>query len=235
MGFEQIRKKGKLPGFTIEEKYDLEYGKGAVLEMLDDGFIAGKRVLLIDDVLATGGTVFAGARLVERLGGTVVGLACVIEIPVMGGRAKLLHYPVQSLISVLENTLVTGVEYCVDIVAFDHRSKFELPILVERLSEPLGIAFPGGHIEYESAYAAASRELFEETGCTAIVVEYLETLASLGRDPRGEKVSIVVKVEANTSSLKGEAEKTRPFIPQRGAVPPLETFVLGHNELWLRL
>ena len=233
--FVQIRKKGKLPGKVVTQAYSLEYGE-AEIEMIDDGFIAGKRVLLVDDLLATGGTGAAGALLIERLKGIVVGFACVTEIPILGGRGKLMHYPVQSLISVIENTLVTDVEYCVDMLTFDHNSDRKGPILVKRLSEPLGNAMPGGRIDDgESVYAAAKRELVEETGCKAKRISYLETLASLGRDPRGVKVSIVVNVEADTSSLRGEPGKTIPFEADMKNWPPMETFVFGHGEFLSRI
>jgi len=88
LGFVPIRKKGKLPGAVIAEAYQLEYGE-AVMEIHDDAVAPGARVLLVDDLLATGGTAEAGIRLIERLGGRVVGCAFVIDLPDLGGRAKL--------------------------------------------------------------------------------------------------------------------------------------------------
>lgn len=87
-GFVPIRKKGKLPGPTISEDYQLEYGE-AVVEIHDDAIVPGEKVLVVDDLLATGGTAAAGIRLVERLGGEIVGCAFVIDLPDLGGRAKL--------------------------------------------------------------------------------------------------------------------------------------------------
>ncbi|AGI69283.1 adenine phosphoribosyltransferase Apt [Octadecabacter antarcticus 307] len=87
-GFVPIRKKGKLPGATIEQAYTLEYGE-AVMEIHDDAIEAGVKVLVVDDLLATGGTAAAGIKLLERLGGDVVGCAFVIDLPELGGRAKL--------------------------------------------------------------------------------------------------------------------------------------------------
>ncbi len=87
-GFVPIRKKGKLPGAVISEAYVLEYGE-AVMEMHDDSLAPGARVLLVDDLLATGGTAEAGIRLIERLRGKVVGCAFVIDLPDLGGRARL--------------------------------------------------------------------------------------------------------------------------------------------------
>ena len=88
VGFVPIRKKGKLPGATISEAYTLEYGE-AVVEVHDDAITAGEKVLLVDDLLATGGTAEAGIKLVERLGGELVGCAFIIDLPDLGGRAKL--------------------------------------------------------------------------------------------------------------------------------------------------
>jgi len=88
VGFVPIRKKGKLPGPTIAEEYTLEYGQ-AVMEIHDDALHAGERVLIVDDLLATGGTAEAGIRLVERLGAEVVGCAFVIDLPDLGGHARL--------------------------------------------------------------------------------------------------------------------------------------------------
>lgn len=88
LGFVPIRKQGKLPGTTISESYALEYGK-ATVEIHDDAIEAGKSVLLIDDLLATGGTASAGIRLVERLGAKVDSCAFVVDLPELGGRKKL--------------------------------------------------------------------------------------------------------------------------------------------------
>lgn len=87
-GFVPMRKKGKLPARTVEQSYKLEYGE-AVLEAHDDAIRPGEKVLLVDDLLATGGTAEAGLRLIERLGGEAVGCAFVIDLPELGGRALL--------------------------------------------------------------------------------------------------------------------------------------------------
>ena len=87
-GFVPIRKKGKLPGRTIAQDYKLEYGD-AVIEVHDDAFLPGEKVLLVDDLLATGGTAEAGIKLIERLGAEVVGCAFVVDLPDLGGRTKL--------------------------------------------------------------------------------------------------------------------------------------------------
>ena len=86
--FVPIRKKGKLPGKTVVEAYKLEYGE-AVVEIHDDAFRAGARVLLLDDLLATGGTAVAGVKLIERLGGQIVAASFVVNLPELGGEKRL--------------------------------------------------------------------------------------------------------------------------------------------------
>ena len=87
-GFVPIRKKGKLPAATIGESYQLEYGTAEV-EIHDDAIHPGERILLVDDLLATGGTAEAGIRLVERLGGEIVSCAFLVDLPDLGGRRRL--------------------------------------------------------------------------------------------------------------------------------------------------
>ena len=98
VGFIPIRKKGKLPGTVISEAYQLEYGE-AVMEIHDDALRPGERVLIVDDLLATGGTAAAGIKLCERLGAEVIGCAFVIDLPELGGRKLLegLGYEVHAL------------------------------------------------------------------------------------------------------------------------------------------
>ncbi|MEE9284491.1 MAG: adenine phosphoribosyltransferase [Dehalococcoidia bacterium] len=86
--FVPIRKKGKLPGVTAEIEYALEYGT-ATVEIHQDGVLPGKRVLIADDVLATGGTMVAARALVERLGGHIVSLVVLLELEDLGGRQRL--------------------------------------------------------------------------------------------------------------------------------------------------
>ena len=93
-----MRKEGKLPWETDREEYALEYGT-AVLEIHKDAIDPGERVLIVDDVLATGGTARATARLVERLGGKVIGIACLVELTFLNGREKLSGYDFFSLIT----------------------------------------------------------------------------------------------------------------------------------------
>jgi adenine phosphoribosyltransferase len=96
-GFVPVRKVGKLPGKTIEVEYQLEYGRDT-LAMHEDAITPGQRVLAVDDLLATGGTMGATLRLVEQLGGKVVGVAFMIELAFLRGRERLKNYPLHSLI-----------------------------------------------------------------------------------------------------------------------------------------
>jgi adenine phosphoribosyltransferase len=91
------RKKGKLPADTISEEYELEYGT-AIVEMHRDSVKPGHSIVIIDDLLATGGTVGAVVRLIERLGGQVTEAAFVVELPPLGGRKRLDPVPVHSLV-----------------------------------------------------------------------------------------------------------------------------------------
>jgi adenine phosphoribosyltransferase len=87
-GFVPLRKKGKLPARTIGQDYELEYGTD-IMEVHEDAIREGERILIVDDLIATGGTAEAGAKLVRRIGGVVVGAAFVIDLPELGGAAKL--------------------------------------------------------------------------------------------------------------------------------------------------
>ena len=95
--FVLVRKKGKLPRETISEKYELEYGS-AEIEMHRDAIKPGQRVVVVDDLIATGGTIEAAARMVERLGGEVVKIIFVMELAGLKGREKLAKYDVESVI-----------------------------------------------------------------------------------------------------------------------------------------
>ena len=96
-GFVPIRKKGKLPAKTIQQEYSLEYGTDS-MEIHEDAIRPGERVLVHDDLLATGGTIQAACRLVERLGGHIVGLSFLIELSFLKGREKLKDYDISSII-----------------------------------------------------------------------------------------------------------------------------------------
>ena len=97
-GFVPVRKAGKLPWQIEQEEYELEYGTD-LLEIHRDAVEPGSRVVIVDDVLATGGTAAATIRLVEKLGGTVIGLAFVIELGFLKGRQKLEGYDALSLVT----------------------------------------------------------------------------------------------------------------------------------------
>ena len=96
--FVLVRKKGKLPCDTISQDYELEYGT-ATLEMHSDSIKPGQKVILLDDLLATGGTLAAAARLIERLGGEVIMIICLLELNGLGGREQLKDYKVETLIT----------------------------------------------------------------------------------------------------------------------------------------
>ena len=96
-GFVPVRKPGKLPAETVSEEYDLEYGTDS-LEIHRDAIVSGDRVLIVDDVIATGGTAAATAKLVEACGGLVTGFGFLVELDFLHGRDKLEGYPVESLV-----------------------------------------------------------------------------------------------------------------------------------------
>lgn len=96
-GFIPVRKKGKLPRETVEMSYDLEYGS-ATIEIHKDAIKPGDKVVLVDDLIATGGTIQAAAKLVEQLGGEVVKMIFLIELPDLGGRKALEGYKVESVV-----------------------------------------------------------------------------------------------------------------------------------------
>ena len=96
-GFVPIRKPGKLPYQPVRETYELEYGSDSI-EMHEDAVKPGERVLIVDDLVATGGTALAAAKLVEAAGGTVAGFGFIIELTFLPGRQKLQGYEVESLI-----------------------------------------------------------------------------------------------------------------------------------------
>jgi len=96
-GFVPVRKTGKLPGKTIRQEYDLEYGTDA-LEMHSDAIVKGDKVLVHDDVLATGGTASATCKLIEKMGGEIVQCNFLLELDFLNGKEKLLNYHVKSLL-----------------------------------------------------------------------------------------------------------------------------------------
>ncbi len=97
-GFVPVRKPEKLPAETMQREYELEYGTDRV-EIHRDAIMPGQRILLVDDLLATGGTMAAAAHLVEALGGTIVKILFLIELTFLNGREKLEGYPIKSIIT----------------------------------------------------------------------------------------------------------------------------------------
>lgn len=98
IGFVPVRKKGKLPFDTISIKYDLEYGKDE-LEIHKDAIKQGQRVAIVDDLLATGGTIDTVAKLVEKIGGTVINMSFLIELTDLKGRERLSKYDIMSMVT----------------------------------------------------------------------------------------------------------------------------------------
>jgi adenine phosphoribosyltransferase len=98
-GVVPIRKQGKLPRRTLSASYELEYGQ-ATLEIHEDAFLTGQRVLLVDDVLATGGTARAGVELIEHAGGAVAGVTVILELSFLAGRDAVAGYPLHALLTV---------------------------------------------------------------------------------------------------------------------------------------
>ncbi len=98
LGFAMIRKKGKLPGDTIGHEYDLEYGTDTI-EIQADAVEKGQRVVILDDLLATGGTMAASIELLNQVGADVVGSACIIELTFLGGRSRLNDIPFSTLMA----------------------------------------------------------------------------------------------------------------------------------------
>ncbi|HEX9844887.1 MAG TPA: adenine phosphoribosyltransferase [Candidatus Nitrosotenuis sp.] len=96
-GMVMIRKQGKLPGSTVKRSYSIEYGK-ATMEIQKNAISEGQRILICDDLLATGGTAKAAAELIERLGGKVVGFAFIVELTELQGIKKIAKYHCQSLV-----------------------------------------------------------------------------------------------------------------------------------------
>lgn len=97
LGFVPVRKQGKLPAEALSVEYALEYGT-AVVEIHRDAILGGQRVLIVDDVLATGGTAAAAVSLIEQLGGKVAALAFIIELGFLKGRERLANYPLVSIV-----------------------------------------------------------------------------------------------------------------------------------------
>ncbi len=98
VGFVPIRKKGKLPWKTRQTSYSLEYGE-AIVELHEDAILPGESILLVDDLLATGGTAAAAVKLLDELGANIVGISVLIELAFLQGRSKLAPHPVSAILS----------------------------------------------------------------------------------------------------------------------------------------
>jgi len=242
IGMVPIRKKGKLPGKTFQYEYRKEYeGDGDnnldIFEIQDLDYIKkGARVLVVDDVLATGGTAKAACELVEAVGGEVVGLAFGIELPFLAGRSQLVEYPITSEISILDGKPYGNVKHCVDMIGLKDPELLagEL-ILVDRLNNPTGLALPGGKIDFgQSIRQAAQREYGEETGFSCQMLDFQAVLANANRDYRDgfHHVSHVVTVAITGGKRKGEGHKTKVVEwPTTGDVlPGHEQFALDHGH-----
>ncbi len=96
VGFVPVRKKGKLPPETVSQEYTLEYGS-AVVEISENAIEKGERVLIVDDLIATGGTIYAATKLVEQLGGDIIECAFIVELPDLNGRDKIKGYKIFTL------------------------------------------------------------------------------------------------------------------------------------------
>jgi adenine phosphoribosyltransferase len=236
IGFLQIRKKGKLPKPTVSFSYTKEYSDPdappEVLEMNETN-LGGKLIVLVDDLLATGGTAEAGCMLVEAQGGIVAGFLAVTDLPSLGGRKKLQQYHCHTLLTEISGKLCAGVRYCVDAGIFDAMTN-DL-VLIKRLSIPTGLAMVGGGIEVgESPRAAICREIWEETGCTIdpAMLTPVDVLVGADRDPRGNQVSIVYNVRTNTHGARGEAGKTQVLAMSNRAadLPALEAFAFSDHR-----
>ena len=98
VGFVPVRKKGKLPWKTRQTSYSLEYGE-AIVELHEDAVLPGESVLLVDDLLATGGTAAAAVKLLDELGANIIGISVLIELAFLQGRSKLVPHPVHAIIT----------------------------------------------------------------------------------------------------------------------------------------
>jgi len=96
-GMALVRKKGKLPFDTVEQEYDLEYGSSTI-EMHTDSIKPGDKVVVVDDLIATGGTLEAAVKLIEKLGGEVVMILCIVELPALKGRERLKGYNIKTIV-----------------------------------------------------------------------------------------------------------------------------------------
>ncbi|MBU4332775.1 S-methyl-5'-thioadenosine phosphorylase [Patescibacteria group bacterium] len=197
-GVSIVRKKGKLPYKTIARDYSLEYGEGTV-EMHEDTIKPGERVIIVDDLVATGGTMKATCELVEQLGGVIVGVSWLVDLPFLHGSEKLVNYQCHYLIKyeseeIDKKTTLQQVqggekqesketseqvfpEPCVGAFIFDEREKL---FLMKSHKWNNQYMIPGGHVELgESMKQALAREVKEETGMDLDFIKFLLHLEAI--------------------------------------------------------
>lgn len=200
--FVMIRKKGKLPGETISVDYSLEYGT-ATVEMQKDAIKPGARVLVVDDLLATGGTALAACELIQKVGALVAGCAFVIELDELGGAEKLKEFEVQSILHYNnENDPV----YTADCIAKNEEGKY---VFINRLTYPKGLALIGGKKEgEETPEQTILREVGEEVNLELTIEGELGVYDKPDRDPRGTYISTVLigRVKGIPKGEKGKTE-----------------------------
>lgn len=238
-GFRMARKPGKLPGELVSVSYTKEY-KGdnddgtetlAMRANSESMTLLGKRVLIVDDLLATGGTARAACELVEKLGGEVIALQFVVELSAIPtpGRAKLLEYAIISEICILsDGKAYTDVEQCTDVLPMHGEDL----LLIERLNNEHGLAMVGGRIELgHTVRQTAEFESIQETGYSVGDIEFLGMLATPNRDPRGQKVSVVVTAKVTGGKARGEHGKTRVVFHPQSQLLPIHRFAFDHGQV----
>lgn len=182
--FVMFRKKGKLPGATISVEYTLEYGT-ATIEMQENAIKENDRVLIVDDLLATGGTALAASQLIKKSGGISSGCAFVVELEELEGSQKLEGLEIQSILRYDERVPI----YAGDFIGTNKEGKL---LLINRLNFPSGLALPGGKQDAgESLQEAIIREVKEETGFEITIEKQFGVYDTPGRDPRGNFISTV--------------------------------------------
>ena len=231
IGFLQIRKKGKLPKPTVSYTYIKEYGEDT-LEM-NSTDLEGKLIVLVDDLLATGGTAEAGCKLIEMQGGTVIAFLAITDLPALWGRIKLHQYHCHTLLTEIDGELRPNVRVCVDGGLFCAVTNNLL--LIHRLSEPAGLAMVGGGVEIgESPLQTFIRETHEEVGCRIDPDKAKPILVLVGanRDPRGDQISIVYRAVINTKGAHGEIGKTelRWLLNSGNSLPPTKDFAFSDHH-----
>ena len=223
--FVMFRKKGKLPGETISINYDLEYGSSTI-EVQKGALQKGNRVLIVDDLLATGGTALAACKLIEKAGAIVAGCAFVINLKELHGEEKLKDFEIQSILSYDESEpILTG-----DCIATNEDGKF---VFIKRLNFPPGLALPGGKQDAgETLEETIIREVEEETGLKLTIHKKLGVYDKPGRDPRGNFATTVFSGSV-TGTPKNEEGKTEVVLmtPEEILEKSPEDFAFDHWQI----